>query len=311
MPSSRTLSGSPGGLWFTPCSQQGCPHSQTEHSTAALPQHPRATRPGLVSEPTLLLSSPAEAWISRYQKQLVRSISPQFLEEIICHLRRLDLLTAEEAGRAQEASSLPEQVRAVVDVLAGKGSYASQCLQTFIETTNSQLYLHITVYGRQRTGGAGQGALRPRGSAAAGSGPPPASVEEGQQQGGDRARESRSREQEPRGVQQRCRTCARRAVAPRELTRSDRTTWGRILHRHPAAAMRGWGRASGGPRNLRDASAAWEEAESERTTSVVLDCSPQARTRAEASPLLPRQRQQPQTPAPSSPPAPVLSCTSI
>ncbi|XP_009584531.1 PREDICTED: protein NLRC3 [Fulmarus glacialis] len=81
-----------------------------------------------------------EAWINRYRKQLVRSISPQFLEEIICYLRRLDLLTAEEAGRAQEASSLPEQVRAVVDVLAGKGSYASQSLQTFIETTNSQLY---------------------------------------------------------------------------------------------------------------------------------------------------------------------------
>ncbi|GAB0196318.1 NLR family CARD domain-containing protein 3 [Grus japonensis] len=87
-----------------------------------------------------------EAWINRYRKQLVRSISPQFLEEIICYLRRLDLLTAEEASRAQEASSLPEQVRAVVDVLAGKGTYASQSLQTFIETTNSQLYLHITVY---------------------------------------------------------------------------------------------------------------------------------------------------------------------
>lgn len=209
--------------------------------TTTLPQHPRATHPGLVPEPTLLLSSPAEAWISRYQKQLVRSISPQFLEEIICHLRRLDLLTAEEAGRAQEASSLPEQVRAVVDVLAGKGSYASQCLQTFIETTNSQLYLHITVYGRQRTGGAGQGALRPRGSAAAGSGPPPASAEEGQQRGGDRARESRSREQEPCGVQCRCRTCVQRV-----LTQSDRTTWGWILHRRPPAAMRGWGRAWGG-----------------------------------------------------------------
>ncbi|NXJ80307.1 NLRC3 protein, partial [Trogon melanurus] len=61
-------------------------------------------------------------------------------------LRRLDLLTAEEAGQVQEASSLPEQVRAMVDVLAGKGSYASQSLQSFIETTNSQLYLHITVY---------------------------------------------------------------------------------------------------------------------------------------------------------------------
>ncbi|NWU90026.1 NLRC3 protein, partial [Upupa epops] len=61
-------------------------------------------------------------------------------------LRRLELLTVEEASQAQEASSLPEQVRAVVDILAGKGSYASQSLQTFIETSNSQLYLHITVY---------------------------------------------------------------------------------------------------------------------------------------------------------------------
>lgn len=92
------------------------------------------------------------------------SISPQFLEEIICYLRRLDLLTAEEASQAQEASSLPEQVRAVVDVLAGKGSYASRSLQTFIESTNSQLYLHITVYGRQPT-------LDPRGVSAHTSGP--------------------------------------------------------------------------------------------------------------------------------------------
>lgn len=49
----------------------------------------------------------------------------------------------------QAASPLPEQVRAVVDVLAGKGSHASQSLQSFIQTSNSQLYLHITVYGRQ------------------------------------------------------------------------------------------------------------------------------------------------------------------
>lgn len=106
----------------------------------------------LVPDPTLLLSSPTEAWINRYRKQLVRSISPRFLEEIICYLWRLDFLTAEEASWAQEASSLPEQVRVVVDVLADKGSCASQSLQTFIETTNSQLYLHITVYGRQSTG---------------------------------------------------------------------------------------------------------------------------------------------------------------
>ncbi|NWW80456.1 NLRC3 protein, partial [Climacteris rufus] len=61
-------------------------------------------------------------------------------------LRRLELLTAQEAAQVRAASPLPEQVRAVVDVLAGKGSHASQSLQSFIESTNSQLYLHITVY---------------------------------------------------------------------------------------------------------------------------------------------------------------------
>uniref|UniRef100_A0A8C3RJR3 NLR family CARD domain containing 3 n=1 Tax=Chelydra serpentina TaxID=8475 RepID=A0A8C3RJR3_CHESE len=64
-------------------------------------------------------------------------------------MRKLDLLSAEEAGQVQEVSSLSEQVKAVMDLLAGKGSYASQSLQTYIETTNSQLYLHITVYGRR------------------------------------------------------------------------------------------------------------------------------------------------------------------
>ncbi|NWV44712.1 NLRC3 protein, partial [Daphoenositta chrysoptera] len=61
-------------------------------------------------------------------------------------LRRLELLTAEEAAQVQAESPLPEQVRAVVDVLVAKGSQASQSLQSFIETSNWQLYLHITVY---------------------------------------------------------------------------------------------------------------------------------------------------------------------
>uniref|UniRef100_A0A8D0G4C3 NLR family CARD domain containing 3 n=1 Tax=Sphenodon punctatus TaxID=8508 RepID=A0A8D0G4C3_SPHPU len=61
-------------------------------------------------------------------------------------MKKLGLLSAEEMGQVQEASSLSEQVKAVMDLLVGKGSYASQSLQTFIETTNSQLYLHITFY---------------------------------------------------------------------------------------------------------------------------------------------------------------------
>ncbi|NXG03386.1 NLRC3 protein, partial [Sakesphorus luctuosus] len=61
-------------------------------------------------------------------------------------LGRLELLKVEEAGQVQEQSSLPKQVRAMVDILTGKGSYASKSVQTFTETTSSQLYLHITVY---------------------------------------------------------------------------------------------------------------------------------------------------------------------
>ncbi|XP_032930405.1 NLR family CARD domain-containing protein 3 isoform X2 [Catharus ustulatus] len=104
------------------------------------------TFPGLVQDPPVPLCCPTGTWIQRYHRQLARSISPQFLEDIIRHLRRLELLTAEEAAQVQAASPLPEQVRAVVDVLAGKGSHASQSLQSFIQTSNSQLYLHITVY---------------------------------------------------------------------------------------------------------------------------------------------------------------------
>ncbi|XP_029432650.1 NLR family CARD domain-containing protein 3 [Rhinatrema bivittatum] len=85
-------------------------------------------------------------WINRYRKQLVRSVSAQFLEEIVCYMQKLALLSPEEAARAQEVTLLPEQVKVVIDVLASKGHLASQSLQTFIETTNFPLYLHITVY---------------------------------------------------------------------------------------------------------------------------------------------------------------------
>ncbi|NWR12390.1 NLRC3 protein, partial [Paradoxornis webbianus] len=61
-------------------------------------------------------------------------------------LRRLELLRAQEAAQVQAASPMPEQVRAVVDVLAGKGSHASQSLQSSMDTSSSQLHLHIPVH---------------------------------------------------------------------------------------------------------------------------------------------------------------------
>uniref|UniRef100_A0A8C3R690 NLR family CARD domain containing 3 n=1 Tax=Cyanoderma ruficeps TaxID=181631 RepID=A0A8C3R690_9PASS len=81
-------------------------------------------------DPPVPLSCPAGAWINRYRRQLPRSISPQLLKEIISHLSRLELLRAQEAAQVQAVSPVPEQVRALVDVPAGKGSHTSQSLQT-------------------------------------------------------------------------------------------------------------------------------------------------------------------------------------
>ncbi|XP_043945257.1 NLR family CARD domain-containing protein 3 [Protopterus annectens] len=85
-------------------------------------------------------------WIHRYRKQLVRAITAPFLENIVIYMKRLDLISPEEENHLKEVTTLPDQVKAVIDILDGKGYIASELLQTFIETTNSQLYLHITVY---------------------------------------------------------------------------------------------------------------------------------------------------------------------
>ncbi|MGH0173667.1 UNVERIFIED_CONTAM: hypothetical protein FKN15_075353 [Acipenser sinensis] len=85
-------------------------------------------------------------WIHRYRKQLVRSISGPFLENIVSHVRKLELISRDEASQIQEAGLLCEKVRTVIDILAGKGTLGSETLQAFIKATNSQLYLLITLY---------------------------------------------------------------------------------------------------------------------------------------------------------------------
>ncbi|XP_072916124.1 NLR family CARD domain-containing protein 3 isoform X1 [Hemitrygon akajei] len=85
-------------------------------------------------------------WINRYRKYLVKSINGPFLESIIRYMKRQDLMSTEEVNQIQELTGPTDKTKAVIDVLAGKGNAASESLQTFIETTNSQLYLLVTVY---------------------------------------------------------------------------------------------------------------------------------------------------------------------
>ncbi|KAI1896222.1 hypothetical protein AGOR_G00092580 [Albula goreensis] len=84
-------------------------------------------------------------WIQMYRKQLVQSISGPFLESIVAHMQKLDLLSREEALGVQAKVQLPEKVLAVINILASKGPQASESLQAFIEHTNAQLYQRITV----------------------------------------------------------------------------------------------------------------------------------------------------------------------
>uniref|UniRef100_F6PIA9 NLR family CARD domain containing 3 n=1 Tax=Ornithorhynchus anatinus TaxID=9258 RepID=F6PIA9_ORNAN len=83
------------------------------------------------------------SWLQRHQKQLLQAISSPLLDEILGYVRKQEVLTGEEAGKVCQATSLAGQVKALVDLLAGKGTQGSWALQTFIENSDSQLCRHL------------------------------------------------------------------------------------------------------------------------------------------------------------------------
>nr|XP_039333776.1 NLR family CARD domain-containing protein 3 isoform X1 [Saimiri boliviensis boliviensis] len=72
-------------------------------------------------------------------RQQVQAVSSQLLEVIPDSMRKQEVHTGREAGQGHGTGSPAEQVKALMDLLAGKGSQGSQALQTPDRTPDSPL----------------------------------------------------------------------------------------------------------------------------------------------------------------------------
>ncbi|KAF6734806.1 Protein NLRC3 [Oryzias melastigma] len=84
-------------------------------------------------------------WVQKYQNQLQRFLTKTFLEDILTHLKKVDVLTLAEEAIIKEAGQLKDQATMLTTVLAGKESHGSDALQGFITSSSapvSQLILN-------------------------------------------------------------------------------------------------------------------------------------------------------------------------
>ncbi|CAG5908108.1 unnamed protein product [Menidia menidia] len=77
------------------------------------------------------------SWIQKHQNQLQSFITPCFLEEMLTHLREVDVLTSSEETNIKEAGHLGDQINTLTAIVGAKESQGSDALQGFIESSNS------------------------------------------------------------------------------------------------------------------------------------------------------------------------------
>uniref|UniRef100_A0A3P9HMW6 NLR family CARD domain containing 3 n=1 Tax=Oryzias latipes TaxID=8090 RepID=A0A3P9HMW6_ORYLA len=84
-------------------------------------------------------------WVLKHQNQLRSFLTKPFLEEILTHLKKVDVLTLAEETTIKEADQLKDQVTVLTTVITSKESRGSDALQGFIMSSNapvSQLILN-------------------------------------------------------------------------------------------------------------------------------------------------------------------------
>ncbi|XP_035002683.1 NLR family CARD domain-containing protein 3 isoform X1 [Hippoglossus stenolepis] len=87
------------------------------------------------------LSSQAETedlgWIQKHHDQLQRFTTASFLEELLTHLRKMDVLSLAEESKIKEAGRLQDQVNLLTTIITSKDTQGSDALQGFIESSDS------------------------------------------------------------------------------------------------------------------------------------------------------------------------------
>uniref|UniRef100_A0A3Q2C7U4 NLR family, CARD domain containing 3 n=1 Tax=Cyprinodon variegatus TaxID=28743 RepID=A0A3Q2C7U4_CYPVA len=85
-------------------------------------------------------------WIQKHKDGLQNFVSHSFLEEIVRHLRSMDVLTSAEETGIKEAGALQEQINMLTTIITSKESQSSDALQAFIESSDSEVAQLILNY---------------------------------------------------------------------------------------------------------------------------------------------------------------------
>ncbi|XP_071782816.1 NLR family CARD domain-containing protein 3 [Centroberyx gerrardi] len=78
-------------------------------------------------------------WIHKHQDQLQRFITTPFLEGMLSHLRKLDVLSATEETQIKAEGQLQDQVHMLTTILTSKDPQGSDAVRSFIENSDSQV----------------------------------------------------------------------------------------------------------------------------------------------------------------------------
>uniref|UniRef100_A0A8C4E7E7 NLR family, CARD domain containing 3 n=1 Tax=Dicentrarchus labrax TaxID=13489 RepID=A0A8C4E7E7_DICLA len=78
-------------------------------------------------------------WIQKHQDQLQRFITTSFLEGMLTHLRKVEVLSSAEETKIKGAGRLQDQVNMLTTIVTGKDTQGSDVLRGFIESSDSQV----------------------------------------------------------------------------------------------------------------------------------------------------------------------------
>lgn len=86
-------------------------------------------------------------WIQKHQDQLQRFATTTFLEEMLTHLKKLDVINSVEETKIKEAGRLQDKVNMFTTIVSGKEGQGSDAVCAFVESLDSQVAKLIVNYG--------------------------------------------------------------------------------------------------------------------------------------------------------------------